>query len=504
MLLALAGGLLTDAAFPTRSWWPLAPVGVAFLLLALRGRRFFAGFGVGLVWGLAFFLPHLFWASAAAGIVPWLLLAVAQALVIAIFGGLYAIVHRWSAMVAHPWLAAVVTACLWVSLEQLRSVAPFGGLPWGLLAFSQSTGPLLRAASVGGVVLVSAVVVLLAVLTAHFLQALRRGSVWRAGLAVCAAAVLLVGSALVPVDSRPEVGHLRVGAVQGNVPGTGLDAFAVRRDVVERHATGTHALAERHSSGHLDVVLWPENSSDIDPRVDPATATLIDDAAQAVGAPILVGTQRYTETNRYNESVLWEPGSGIIDVYAKQHPAPFAEYIPLRDLARRVTDAVDLVTIDMLPGTEAGIVKLPSDRHNRVIPLAVGICFEVAYSDIIREGVTEGGEIIVIPTNNASFGYTQESAQQLAMSVLRAVEHARATVHISTVGTSAVISPNGVITASGGHFTAEELSATVPLRTSLTIATRLGAWPALLAAAISVTAVVGAAVGRPPRREGGR
>ncbi|HLS49160.1 MAG TPA: apolipoprotein N-acyltransferase [Actinomycetaceae bacterium] len=506
MLLAILGGLATDAAFPGRSWWPLAPVGVALLLLALRGRGVFGGMGTGLLWGLSFFLPHLYWAHPAAGLVPWFLLGFAQALFIAVFGGMQSLAHRWTLVQARPWLGAILTTALWVSVEQLRGVAPFGGLPWGMLAFSQTSGPLLRAASLGGVVLISAVVVLLAVLTAHMLVALRRGSVWRAGLAVCAGAIILLASAIVPVNTRAEAGHLRVAAVQGNVPGTGLDAFAVRRDVVERHAAGTEALAERFDPGDLDVVLWPENSSDVDPRVDAATATLIDDAARAVDAPILVGTQRYTENHRYNESVLWEPGQGVTDVYTKQHPAPFAEYIPLRDLARRVTDAVDLVTVDMLAGTEPGIIELASDRHGRTVPLAVGICFEVAYSDIVREAVVEGGELIVIPTNNASFGYTQESEQQLAMSVFRAVEHARATVHVSTVGKSALIAPNGVIIDSGGHFTAEQLSEALPLRTSLTLATRLGPWPAIAAAILAGLGLLGAVAGRrvaPGRALGG-
>src|SRR5690606_14766724 len=155
---------------------------------------------------------------------------------------------------------------------------------------------------------------------------------------------------------------------------------------------------------------------------------------------------------RYNEGILWAPGEGRVDVYAKQHPAPFAEYIPLHDSARMVTDAVHRVSIGMHRDDEAGAIALDSHLLGRVVEVAVGTCFEVAYADLIRDAVLAGGEVLVVPTNNASFGFTQESTQQLAMSVFRAVAHGRATVQISTVGVSGVISPNGVVTESSELF----------------------------------------------------
>jgi len=396
-------------------------------------------------------------------------------------------------VVRHPALGVAVAASLWVGTETARGLVPFGGMPWGKLAFSQTNGPLLRLASLGGETLVSWVVVAVGALLALALAHLRRARVGRASGAVVVAAALVAVGFVVPVDTRAEAGTLRVGAVQGNVPGPGLDAFAVRRDVLERHVTGTEALLEQVEPGELDVVLWPENSTDIDPRVDVEAGRLVDRAATAVEAPILVGGQRYTDGYRYNEAILWEAGEGQVDVYAKQHPAPFAEYIPLRDLARKVTDAVDLVSIDMLPGEEVGIVELDSPRLERVVELAVGICFEVAYAGLVRDAVLAGGEAIVIPTNNASFGFTQESTQQLAMSVFRAVEHGRATVQISTVGVSGIISPNGVVTDSSALFTADRFAATLPLRTSLTVADRLGEWPTIAVAAFALLSVLAGA-----------
>jgi apolipoprotein N-acyltransferase len=298
-----------------------------------------------------------------------------------------------------------------------------------------------------------------------------------------------------------------VGAVQGNVPNRGLDSFAQEREVLQNHVTGTFELAQEVGQGTLDVVLWPENGSDIDPRADEGAGIVVDEAARAVGAPILVGTLEYPpDGGRLNVALLWDPEDGPVDAYAKQRPAPFAEYIPLRDVARRFSDAVDRVRTDMLPGTEVAVVGLPSERLGRTVPMGVGICFEVAYDRIIREAVQEGAEILVIPTNNATFGFTAESTQQLAMSQLRAIEHGRATVQISTVGVSGVITPRGQVLDRTELFTADRMVADLPLRTELTPATRFGdavVWSVrVLAVLVVLAGMAGAARVRRHERAG--
>lgn len=480
LLLALAGGLFTDAAFPDRGWWPLAFVGVAALFWALRrdGARW--GFLVGLVWGLAFFLPHLWWANYATETVPWVALSVMEACFVAVLGAAWVWARRWSWLAARPWAQAVGFAVLFVGVEQARTELPFGGFPWGRLAFSQADSPLGRAAWLGGEVLVSLLVALAGSLLAVAVLALvrRRDVVTGAVVPVAVAGALVVAPLLVPLDTRAEAGTLAVGAVQGNVGEPGLGSFANRAEVLNNHLQGTLALLDQVEPGDLDVVLWPENGSDLDPQTTPDVARAIDDAAREVGAPILVGAQEYPETGgRYNVSLLWEPGTGVVDRYAKQHPAPFGEYIPLRPLLRVFSDQVDRVSIDMIPGTETGVVDLASERLGRTVPLGVVICFEVAYDGLVNDAVDAGAEVLVVPTNNASFGYTAESTQQLAMSRLRAVATGRATVQVSTVGVSGVIAPDGALLQSTGLFTADQLVADLPLRTSLTPAVRAGDWP---------------------------
>ncbi len=285
---------------------------------------------------------------------------------------------------------------------------------------------------------------------------------------VAVAAALVAAPLLVPLDTRAEAGTLAVGAVQGNVGEPGLGSFANRAEVLNNHLQGTLALLDDVGPGDLDVVLWPENGSDLDPQTTPrsrAPSTTSRRRSARRSSSARRSTPRPVAGTTW---LLWEPGTGVVDRYAKQHPAPFGEYIPLRSLLRVFSDQVDRVSIDMIAGTETGVVDLDAPRLGRTVPLGVVICFEVAYDGLVNDAVDAGAELLVVPTNNASFGYTAESTQQLAMSRLRAVSTGRATVQVSTVGVSGVIAPDGTLLRSTGLFTADQMVADLPLRTSLT------------------------------------
>ena len=514
-----------------RGWWPLALIGMAALVWAVGRDSARWNALVTWVWGLAFFLPHLWWANYAVGVIPWIALSVAEAGILA--GGVAAFTWaRRAPWLRHrTWLHAPTFAVIWVAAEQLRQVWPFGGFPWGRLAFSQGDAPLLSLAAIAGAPLVSFAVALIGHYLADAVRLLTgaraaagegsgaaassatgaeleaaagtggRVHVRAATYRVLAGAVVLALGALLPLPgTQAEQGTLRVGAVQGNVSEPGLGAFNNAREVLHNHADGTHALAEETGEGALDLVVWPENATDINPRVNAEAAEEIDAAAEAVGAPILLGTDRYTDDARYNEMILWQPGEGSTFAYAKQIPAAFAEYIPMRDVARMFSPAVDLVQTDMAPGQEVGVVPVPIARTGQTVGVGAVICFEVAYDALIRSAVQEGAEFLVVPTNNASFGYTSESEQQLAMSRLRAVEHGRTTLQISTVGVSGVIAPDGTVLETTGLFTPEYFTADVPLRSTLTVADRLGDWPVIVISVLAVLALgLGIATGRQPR-----
>ncbi|WP_425293444.1 apolipoprotein N-acyltransferase [Micromonospora cremea] len=508
--MAVAAGLALLVAFPPYGVWPLAPVGVALLAAAAHRRRLRAGAGLGFLTGVALFAPLLAWTNLHTGYLPWVLLSLLQAGYLALLGAATAWVSPLTDRSRWAWPA--LTGLLWVGQEALRDRTPFGGFPWGRLAFSQDSSPLLRLAALGGAPLVTFAVALIGglLVTAAWrgFTAVRQtppgGETVRRWLpvAVPAAAAVALGAVglLVPVASAGSGAPVTVAIVQGNVPRLGLDFNAQRQAVLNNHVDATLELAARVAAGtqrQPDLVVWPENSSDIDPLRNPTAGARIAQAADTVRAPILVGAVLLGPGpgEVRNAGILWRPDTGadLSQLYTKRHPVPFAEYVPLRDVARMVSKQVDLIRNDFVPGSTPGVV--------RAGPAVLGdvICFEVAYDEVVRDTVTGGAQLLVVQTNNATFDVA-EARQQLAMVRLRAVEHGRAALMASTVGVSGFVAPDGRVSDATGFNTREVVVREMRLDDGRTLATRLGWWPELALAGLAAAALVGAAVLRRRQR----
>jgi len=507
VLAAALAGLAVTAAFPPIGLWWAAPVGIAVLLGSLQGRGTGAGAGLGLVFGLAFFAPLLHFTAVAMGNpIGWVALTLVQALYTAALGAAWALVGRLPALAGGPGAlraAAVRTVSftvLWCGVEELRSSWPWGGFPFGRLAFAMADAPMLPFAAYGGSVGLTLLVVLIGACVFEAVNAVRTRALLPALVASACAGLALAAPHALPVHTAAEDGTLRVGAVQGNVAKDFEDAFNRALEVTGNHAQATDQLAADVGGRSLDVVIWPENAADLDPRTHRSTADMIESSAQAVGAPIMVGAVLFEDDVRYNDMVVWTPGQGAGSYYRKHRPVPFAEYVPLRDLIRRATAEVDRIGTDMAPGTGPQTLTVHAATQDRDVALAMGICFEVAYDDVLRDGVRQGGEIIVIPTNNASFLTSSEAAQQLAQGRVQAVVHGRSVVQVSTVGITAIISPRGVVEQQTRPYTQAGLVADVGLRTSTTTADALGSWPGRVlsgsAAALVAAGIVSEAVRR--------
>ncbi|WP_327121282.1 apolipoprotein N-acyltransferase [Streptomyces sp. NBC_01341] len=501
---AVLSGALLYASFPPRPLWWLVLPGFALLGWVLTARRPRAAFGLGLLTGLGFMLPLLHWTGEEVGPVPWLALAFAEALFIA--AGCVGISAVSRLPCAPVWGAAV-----WTLDEALRARVPFGGFPWGKIAFGQADGAFLPLAALGGTPLLSFAVVLCGFGLLDAARQVRRyratGTVPRAAVVAAAAAVAApVAAALATlplVNDSPEDGTATVAAIQGNVPRLGLDFNAQRRAVLDNHAARTEQLARDVKAGKVpqpDLVLWPENSSDLDPYRNPDARQVIDDAVRAIGAPTVVGTVVTPDTGPLRNTLIqWDPKSGPVATYDKRHIQPFGEYMPMRSFVRLFSKDVDRVQRDFGPGTKVGVFDLAGTKVGLVT------CYEAAFDDAVRDTVEHGGRLIAVPSNNATFGRSEMTYQQLAMSQVRAVEHGRSVVVPVTSGVSAVIRPDGTIVKKTKMFTPDALVDEVPLRSSLTPATRMGTLPegvlALLAVAGLGWAVVRSVRTRTARKD---
>ncbi|MCC9305948.1 apolipoprotein N-acyltransferase [Kitasatospora sp. RB6PN24] len=496
--LAAGAGLALAAAFPPYDLWPLSIVAVAALALLTHGRTLRQGAWTGFAFGLPFFLWLLDWIRVI-GWDAWVGLSLAEALFLWALGGTLALTSR-----LRGW--PLWAACLWVAEELVRDRQPLGGFPWGRLAFANTASPFTPLAALGGAPLVTFAVALTGSLLGYLvLRRVRREEApagatrWlKPTAAVLCAAVATGGGLLVPTPTKGD-DTVRVALVQGNVQQPGIDFLGRPMQVLDNHANETEALAQRIEAGQEqrpDVVIWPENSSDLDPYSDPAAYAKITEAVRTIGVPTLVGALVNGPDAQHvqNEGIVWDPISGPGAHYTKQHPVPFGEYVPFRSVLMKVITRLQRVAHDFYPGKGNGVMQLGPARIGDVI------CFEVAYDEIPRDTVNAGGRVLVVQTNNATYAKSGQPEQQLAMSRLRAVEHGRAVLIAATSGISAVVRPDGTIESRTRELVPAELSANVPLRDGRTLADRVGAAPEWALAGLGLLACGGAVlIGRRDR-----
>jgi apolipoprotein N-acyltransferase len=432
VLAAIAAGVLQVLAFPPVGWWWTAPLGVALLIVAIRDQGGGRAALLGLVCGWAFFLPLLHWLNVL-GPDAWLALALVIAGWYAAMGWGFSVVlqTRW-------WVLAVPV--VWVLQEWLRSRFPWGGLGWGRLAFGQPESPLTGWVTIGGATLLSFVIALTGCLLVAMMS---RGRVALLA-AVTVVAIAGVGITVYPRPSAFETPtSSQLAVIQGNVPQPGIDFLGRPMQVLGNHVRTTDELASAVATGEEpqpDALIWPENSSDIDPVVSGPAGAAVSSAARSIGVPILVGTVQEVPGRPdqvANVGLVWDPVTGPGQAYVKQHPVPFGEFLPLRPLLSRVITRFDRVPRDFIAGDTPGVVQLGPAR------IADVICFEVSNDEIVREGVREGGRALVVQTNNATYATTAQPEQQYDISRLRARETGRTVLVAATTGVTAVITPDG-------------------------------------------------------------
>ncbi|GAA0631085.1 apolipoprotein N-acyltransferase [Sporichthya brevicatena] len=463
--LAVLAGIALALAFPPYDLWPLAFPAVAALSLLVRDLTPKRAAAVGYVYALAFFLTLIRWLH----VIGWDAMIVLSLLESAFYAPA-AIAMAWSYRY-RAW--PLIHAGLWVLVEALRSRQPLGGFPWGKLAFGVVDSPLAALASIGGSPLVSAGVAAAGTALAAVVLAARSGRVRPAGVLAGGTLAGVLACLAIPLPTSGG-SSATVALVQGNVPRAGLSLAAQRDAVITNHLTATHQLAADIRAGKVpapQMVIWPENASDEDPFRDPDVFARMNDAVRDVGADTLIGTVLDAPPDHVtNTAIVWSPTSGPGQRYTKRKLVPFGEYIPMRDLMTKFIGRLALIPRDFLPGTESGVLDLGGTRVGDVI------CFEVAFDGLVRETVRDGGKLLVVQTNNATYGRTGQPEQQLAISRLRSIEHGRAMVIAATSGISGVIRADGSVEHRTQEFTQRVIVAEVPLRGAKTLATRLGAW----------------------------
>ncbi len=473
-------------AYPDTGWWLALIPGLGLVLWALRGRGVGGGLLIGAVSGFVYYGFLIEWLTVYLGLVPWLALTLAQVFFTALGGALIALAWRWvprawPGTAGHLVLTPVVVAGAWMTREAVSSVFPFGGFAWGRLAHSQAEGPLAPLVAWTGFSALSFLIAALIAVTVAAIGATEFAGLRRASVPVGLAAALLVWPAF-PIATS---GSLTVAAVQGN-SNSGLFADYQRGEILQDHYDASRPLFGRDD---IDFLVWPENGSDLDPLRDDYARQVMDIVSREVGAPLAVGTITASGDETFNSQLLWRAGEGAVDQYDKIRPVPFAEYLPMRDFFTPLApDLFALVPRDYSFGQRDTVFDIDG------VIAGIAICWDIVSDDLFFQTIDDGAEILISPTNNADFGVSDQSVQQLAIARLRAIEAGRTLVNASTVGASAIVAPDGSTITDLPLFTAGTMVAEVPLSDTVTPAHYFGRFLEWLVIIFTVTTIGAARV----------
>jgi len=433
LLLSALSGLLLSAAFEPLSLWWVAPIALALEMYALsQSERKYLSV---LAFALTFNLVLLHWTSTYVGSVPWIILAAGLSLF-------------YLPLVAVKRLGIAFFPLIFIVLEEIRNRFPFQGFGWARIAYSQADAPYAKIAAHGGAVALSAITVLLGLVLFYLFQKQFR--------ILILLPLLLV---LVPIDVQINQTTQAL-MIQGNVPKLGLDFNSRAREVFFNHVKETDIAIKEDRK--VDFILWPENSVDVDPFRNPE----VFEALNRYKIPLIVGAIVGRDNDILNTSILWTRESQ--NVYIKQHLTPFGEYIPLRSLASKISPFVDDVR-DFSPGNESTIFTVDKAK------IAPVICYELL-DDQILEKAAKSSNLLAVQTNSATFGDSAQSAQQLQITRIRAIEHSRNILSVSTTGYSAVIDYNGKVLQKSDMGAAQHLYAEIGLISSVSPRDRYGDW----------------------------
>lgn len=452
----LAAGLLVAASMPPWGWWPLAFLGLVLYArhaLTLRGRPSFVA---ATVFAASWFAPAMAW--------MWFLTAPGYLIAVALFAAL----HGGAAVVAASFAPsgekthrrALITAHGLV--EALRLSWPFGGVPLATLAIGQADGPFVALATFGGVIGLGFVMLWIA-FSSHIVR--------RVVVALIAVGILTVWDGTSSSGSSVRIAFIQGGGEQGT---HAIDTDP--REVFDRHLTATRTLMPSTSR---DMVIWPENVINVSGRglfVDSDEFDALAAEARRLDVPFVVGITEDSGDGQFtNAQIVISAEGDIIGRYDKVRRVPFGEYMPFRSTLAAMGAPVELVPRDARPGDARGWLDVPvSERDVRV---AVAISWEVFFGGRVNEGVVDGAQLIVNPTNGSSYTGTILQTQQLASSRLRAREQGRWVVQVSPTGFSAFVSPDGRIFDKVGITKSGIIEREIPLREGRSPYSRLGNAP---------------------------
>ena len=497
----IACGALIALSVPPFGFWPLAWLGFAALALMLPGRSAGFRFTIGLGAGLGQYVIGLAWVSE---------FSIPGSVALMILGALFVGLTLLAVPTSRVRTVALAMPAAFVLSDWARARFPLGGFPLGGTSLGQALSPLVPSTRIGGSLLLTGETVLVGVSMAHAIRvalawhgrirtgvdrpsgAIARSAVLALVVLTAMAVAVPVAGSLTPTGAGGHLTPIRVALVQGGgVRGT----RAIHTDpqqVFDRHMLASGAIRPP-----IQLVVMPEGVLQTDQQfqnsVDAAEAARL---AETLDATVVVGVEQDVGIGHYlNEVAAWSPSGSVVAVYLKNHLVPFGEYVPLRSVISRFFNVSD-VPLDAIAGHRPGYLNTPA------APLGVMVSYEVFFDERARGGVRAGGQILIVPTNTASYRSSQVPTQELAAARLRAWETGRWVLQVTPTGYSAVVTASGRVLERSTLGRQTVLEASAKRETGRTVYVSLGDTPFAIGSVILVLLAV--SIARPGRISLGR
>ena len=438
---AIIAGLLYFLSFPPYDFWYLIFPALYFFYYSLLSSKksFFSGFIFGCVaYGV------ILLGIQSIGLEAWIPLTVLMGIMYGVFSKIFSYLNTKSENNFYVLLAALAV------FDLIRAYFPFGGFPWGFPSTVLLTGPIdsslffevpLYFKNFGptgsSLILQSfSLIVALSVFSKNKQKSYFKSYV----LFSLIIFTVIITNYFVSSNQNPQIesSELKITIVQGNSPCPGAKnrCSNERQKIYDSHLTQTQSLG-----GDIDLVVWPESSTGFnnDPGIHSRVQNDVSTEALRLDSYFLIGGDRPVQKQYFeNYGIFINKEGEVVDQYLKQHPVPFGEYIPFRKYLDWIP-SLALVPRDMIRGDGQKIFMVNDTRISTVIS------FEGSFQRYIRNSVKNGAELIVILTNQASYGESGMSDQFILMSRANAISNERPIVHAAITGKSAFIDHRGKV-----------------------------------------------------------
>ena len=460
IFLGSVAGVLMARSFSYTDTWILLPMGMAVWWAGTHKRQLSDYLFFSFSLAIAFWFARLSWLTLV-GLDAYIILALLMAL---IYGSSGFLMYK----VKDLPLPFVWYGLIFISMETITDYIPFGGFPWGKIAYDSADAPWANLMPYGSSPLVTAAILLISALMIPSLGfVLQKAFAASIVFVVTIAAFTLFLQDLDKRDARSS-GNIDLAVIQGSVPRVGLSFNEQKMEVLNYHIKETNNLLD-NTNQNYDAILWPENSIDVDPFINKDAGNLVKDLVKKYNKPLVSGAVLQKDDGLSNSVIQWDPiNADVIDSYEKLQLVPFGEYLPFRDFLSRYIKRFSLIPQDFIAG------KQPNNLYVNNAVISPVICFEVAWNKNIFEQINNGGELISVHTNNATYAFSNQLEQQFMITRIRAMETGRDIVVTATTGISAHINRYGEVIWSSKEFVPQSKIVSPSLYSDITPAVKYG------------------------------